>query len=127
MISKSQSKLASSAPETDRTNSGEATTIPPGKRLSYYYIDQYGKIIFRKKPELVSSASETDRTNSGGVSTIFPAAIYTPNSVRTSRTNDGTAAPHASLPYITVLSNFPKVSNMAPTPEASCNASQTDS
>ena len=114
LISNSQSKLASSAPETDRANSRGASTIPPGKRLSYYYIDQYGKIIFRKKPELVSSAPETNRTNSGGVSTIFPAAIYTPNSVRTSRTNDGTAAPHASLPHIMVLSDSPKSSSVAP-------------
>ena len=32
LISKSQSKLASSAPETDRANSRGASTIPPGKR-----------------------------------------------------------------------------------------------
>jgi len=92
LILKSQSKLVASAPETDRTNFGGPSTVPPEKRLSYCYIDQYGKLIFRKKPELVSSVSETDRTNSGGVSTIFPAATYTPNSVRTSRTDDGTAA-----------------------------------
>jgi len=102
--------LASSAPETDRANSGEATTIPPGKRLSYCYIDQYGKIIFRKKPELVSLVPETDKTNSGGVSTILPATTYTPNSVYTSRTDDGTIAPHASLTHITMLSDSPKSS-----------------
>ena len=32
LISKSQSKLASSATETDRANSRGASTIPPGKR-----------------------------------------------------------------------------------------------
>ena len=117
--------MASLAPETERANLGGASTIPPGKRLPYCYIDQYGKLILGKKPELVSSASKTDRTNAGGVSTIFPAATYTPNSVRTSRTDDGTAAPHASLPHITVLSNSLKSSNMAPMPKASRNASQT--
>ena len=119
--------MVASAPETDRTNFGGPSTIPSEKRLSYCYIDQYGKLILGKKPELVSSASKTDRTNAGGVSTIFPAATYTPNSVRTSRTDDGTAAPHASLPHITVLSNSLKSSNMAPMPKASRNASQTDS
>jgi hypothetical protein len=126
VISKSQSKLVSSTPETGRANSEGTTTIPPGKRLSYCYIDQYGNIFFRKKPEFVSSALETDRTNSGGVSTILPAATYTPNLVRTSRTDDGTTAPHASLPHITVLSNSPKSSSMVPMPEALCDASQTD-
>jgi hypothetical protein len=82
---------------------------------------------FRKKPELVFSAPKTDRTNSGGVSTILPTTTYTPNSVCTSQTDDGTAAPHASLPHITVLSNSPKSSCMVPMPEASCDASQTDS
>jgi hypothetical protein len=52
-----------------------------------------------KKPELVSSAPETDRTNSGGVSTILSIATYTPNSACTSQTDDGTTAPHASLPH----------------------------
>jgi hypothetical protein len=127
VVSKSQSKLASSALETDRTNLGGASTIPHGKRLSYRYFDQDGKLIFRKKPELVSSASETDRTNSGGVSTILPTATYTPNSVCTSQTDDGTIAPHASLPHIMVLPNSPKSSCMTPMPEASCDASQTDS
>jgi len=122
-----QSELVSSAPETDRANSGGATTIPSGKRLSYCHIDHNGKLIFRKKPELVSSVSETDRTNSGGVSTIFPAATYTPNSVRTSRTDDGTTTPHASLPHITVLSDSLKSSSMVPMSKASCDASQTDS
>ena len=127
MILKSQSKLASSAPETDRAHLGGANTIPPGKRLSYCYIDQNGKIIFRKQPELVSLVPETDKTNSGGVSTILPAATYTPNSVRTSRTDDETIAPHASLHHIMVLSNSPKLLCMVPMPEASCHASQTDS
>jgi hypothetical protein len=63
VVLKSQSKLASLALETDRTNLGGASTIPHGKRLSYCYFDQDGKLIFRKKPELVSSALETDRTN----------------------------------------------------------------
>ena len=122
LISKSQSKLASSAPETDRANLGGASTIPPSKRLSYCYIDPNGKIIFRKQPELVSLVPETDKTNSGGVSTILPTATYTPNSVCTSQTDDGTTSPHASLPNITVLSDSPKSSNMDPMPEASCNA-----
>jgi hypothetical protein len=113
--------------ETNRANSGGASTIPPRKRLSYCYIDQYGKIIFKKRLELVSSAPETDKTNSRGVSTILPAATYIPNSVRTSRTDDRTAAPHASLTQITVLSDPPKSSNMVRVPEASCDASQTDS
>jgi hypothetical protein len=60
-----QSELVSSAPETDKANSGGASTIPPGKGLSYCYINQNGKLIFRKQPKLVSSALETDRTNSG--------------------------------------------------------------
>jgi len=119
--------LASLAPETERANLGGASTIPPGKRLPYCYIDQYGKLIFRKKPELVSTAPETDRTNSGGVSTILPIASYTPNSVCTFQTDDETTAPHAPLPHITVLSNSPKLSCMVPMPEASCDASQTDS
>ena len=127
VILKSQSKLASSAPETDRAHLGGANTIPPGKRLSYCYIDQNGKFIFRKKPELVSLSSETDKTNSGGVSTILPAATHTPNSVRTSQTDDGTAAPHASLPHIMVLSDSLKSSSMVPMPKVSCDASQTDS
>jgi hypothetical protein len=95
-----QSKLVSSVPETDRIDLGGAYIIPPGKRLSYYYIDQNDKLIFRKKPELVSSATETDRTNSGGVSTILPTATYTPDSVCTSQTDNRTAAPHASLPHL---------------------------
>jgi hypothetical protein len=102
VVLKSQSKLASSAPKTDRANLGGASTISHGKRLSYCYFDQDGKLIFRKKSELVSSALETDRTNSGGVSTILPTATYTPNSVCTSQTDDGIAAPHASLPHIMV-------------------------
>jgi hypothetical protein len=101
-------------PETVRANLGGASTIPHGKRLSYYYFDQNSKLIFRKKPELVSSAPETDRTNSGGVSTILPMATYTPNLVCTSQTDDGTAAPHASLPHIMVLPNSPKSSCMTP-------------
>jgi hypothetical protein len=48
VVLKSQSKLASSVPETDRTNLGGASTIPHGKRLSYCYFDQDGKLIFRK-------------------------------------------------------------------------------
>jgi hypothetical protein len=127
VILKSLSKLASSAPETDRANLGGASTIPPGKTLSYCYFDQDGKLIFRKKPELVSSAPETDRTNSGAVSTILPTATYIPNSVCTSQTDDGIAAPHASLPHIMVLPNSPKSSCMTPMPETSCDASQTDS
>jgi hypothetical protein len=95
--------------------------------MSYYYIDQNGKLIFRKKPKLVSSAPKTDRTNSGGVSTVLPAATYTPNTVCTSRTDDGTAAPHASLPHIMVLADSPKSSSMVPMLEASCDASHTDS
>ena len=91
-----QSELASLALETDRANSGGATTIPSGKRLSYCHIDHNGKLIFRKKPELVSTAPKTDRTNSEGVSTILPDATYMLNSIHTSRTNDGTTAPHAS-------------------------------
>jgi hypothetical protein len=47
--------------------------------------------------------------------------------VRTSRTDDRTTAPHASLPHITVLANSPKSSSMVPMPEASCDASHTDS
>jgi hypothetical protein len=76
---------------------------------------------------LVSSAPGIDRTNSGGVSNILPTATYTPNLVSTSQTDDGTAAPHASLPHIMVLPNSPKSSCMTPMPEASCDASQTDS
>jgi hypothetical protein len=127
MVLKSQSKLASSVPKTDRANLGGASTIPHGKRLSYCYFDQDDKLIFRKKPELVSSAPEINRTNSGRVSTILPAATYTPNSVCTSQTDDGTTTPHASLPHIMVLPNSPKSSCMTPMPEASCDASQTDS
>lgn len=100
---------------------------PQNERLSYCYFDQYGKLIFRKRPELVSSAPETNRTNSGGVSTILPAVTYTPNSVCTPRTDDGTAAPHASLPCITVLFDSSKSSSIVPMPEASRDASQTDS
>jgi hypothetical protein len=74
LVFDNQSELASSAHETDRANSGGASTIPPSKRLSYCYIDQNGKLIFRKKSELVSSAPETDKTNLGEVSTILPAA-----------------------------------------------------
>jgi hypothetical protein len=127
VVLKSQSKLASLAPETDRANLGGASIIPHGKRLSYCYFDQDGKLSFRKKPELVSSAPETDRTNSGGVNTILPTATYTPNSVCTSQTDDGTAAPHAPLPHIMVLPYSPKSSCMTPMPEASCDASKTDS
>jgi hypothetical protein len=126
-IFRKKPELVSSAPETDRSNLGGASTIPPGKTLSYCYFDQDGKFIFWKKPELVSSAPETDRTNSGGVSTILPTATYTPNSVCTSQIDDGTAAPRASLPLITVLSDSPKSSSMTPMPETSCDASQTDS
>ena len=121
-----QSELVSSAPETDRANSGGATTIPSGKRLSYCHIDHNGKLIFRKKPELVSTAPETDRTNSEGVSTILPDATYTSNSVCTYRIDDRTAAPLASLPRITALSGSPKSSSMVQMPEASCDASQND-
>jgi hypothetical protein len=121
-----QSELASSAPKTDRANSRGVSTIPHGKRLSYCYFDQDDKLIFRKKPKLVSSAPEIDRTNSGRVSTILPAVTYTPNSVCTSQTDDGTSTPHASLPHIMVLPNSPKSSCMTPMPEASCDASQTD-
>jgi hypothetical protein len=113
--------------ETDRANLGGARTIPPGKKLSYYYFDQDGKLIFREKSALVSSAPETERTNLGGVSNILPTTTYTPNSVCTSQTNDGTAAPHALLPHITVLSSSPKSSNMVPMPKASCDASLTNS
>jgi hypothetical protein len=127
VILKSLSKLASSAPETDRANFGGASTIPPGKTLSYCYFDQDGKLIFRKKSELVSSAPETDRTNSGGVSSILPTATYIPNSVCTSQTDDGTTAPHVSLPHIMVLPNSPKSSCMTPMPETSCDAFQTNS
>jgi hypothetical protein len=127
VVLKSESKLASSASETDRANLGGASTIPHGKRLSYCYFNQDGKLIFRKKPELVSSTYKTDRTNSGGVSTILPIATYTPNSVCTSQTDDGIAAPHALLPHIMVLLNSPKSSCMTPMPEASCDAPQTDS
>jgi hypothetical protein len=127
VILKSLSKLASSASETDRANLGGASTIPPGKTLSYCYFDQDGKLIFRRKPELVSSAPETDKTNSGGVSTILPTTTYIPNSVCTSQTDDGTTAPHASLPHIMVLPNSPKSSCMTPMPKTSCDASQTNS
>jgi hypothetical protein len=127
VILKSLSKLASSTPETDRANLGGVSTIPPGKTFSYCYFDQDSKLIFRKKPELVSSAPETDRTNSGGVSTILSTATYIPNSVCTSQTNNGTAAPHASLPHIMVLPNSPKSSCLTPMHETSCDASQTDS
>jgi hypothetical protein len=126
-VSDNQSELASLAPETDKTNLGEASTIPPSMRLSYCYFDQNCKLVFRKKPILVCSAPETDKTNSRGVSTILPTATYIPNSVCTSQTDDGTTAPHASLPHITVLSSSPKPSNMVPMPEASCDASLTDS
>jgi hypothetical protein len=97
VILKSQSKLASLAPETDKTNLGEASTIPHGMRLPYCNFDQNCKFVFRKKPILVCSAPETDKTNSRGVSTILLAATYTPNSVYTSQTDDGTVAPHASF------------------------------
>jgi hypothetical protein len=127
VVLKSQSKLASSAPEIDRANLGGASTIPHGKRLSYFYFDQDGKLIFRKKPELVSSTPKIDRTNSGGVSTILPTATYTPNSVCTSQTDDGTTAPHVLLPHIMVLPNSPKSSCMTPMTEASCDAFQTNS
>jgi hypothetical protein len=50
-----------------------------------------------------------------------------PNLVHISRTDDGTAAPHASLPHITVLSDSIKSSSMVPKPEASCETSQTNS
>jgi hypothetical protein len=116
VVLKSQSKLASSVPKTDWANLRGTNTIPHGKRLYYYYFDQDDKLIFRKKPELVTSAPETDRTNSGGVSAILPTATYTPNSVCTSQTDDGTTATHASLPYIMVLPNSPKSSCMT-----SCN------
>ena len=76
---------------------------------------------------MVSSVPETDRTNSGGVSTILPTATYTPNLVCTSQTDDGTTTSHASLPYIIVLSNSPKTLCMVPMPEASHDASQTNS
>jgi hypothetical protein len=52
VISKSQSKLVSSTPETGRANSEGTTTIPPGKRLSYCYIDQYGNIFLGRNPNL---------------------------------------------------------------------------
>jgi hypothetical protein len=39
LISKSQSKLATSAPETDMANLRGAITIPHRKRLSYCYVD----------------------------------------------------------------------------------------
>jgi hypothetical protein len=120
-----QSELVSSVPETNRVNSGGVSTKLPAE--SYCYFVQDDKLIFRKKPELVSSTPETDRTNSGGVSTILPTATYIPNSVCTSQTDDGTTAPHASLPHIMVLPNSPKSSCMTPMPEASCDASQTDS
>jgi hypothetical protein len=75
LILKSQSKLTSSAPETDRASSRGATTIPPDKRLSYYYFDQNGKLNFRKKPVLVSSVPKTDRANLGEA-TIIPHEKY---------------------------------------------------
>jgi hypothetical protein len=84
-------------------------------------------LFFRKKPELVFSTSETVRTNSLGVSNILPTTTHTPNSVCTSQTDDGTTAPHASLPLITVLSDSLKSLSMTPMPEASCDVSQTDS
>jgi hypothetical protein len=113
VILNSLSKLASSTPEIDRANLGGASTIPSNKRLSYCYFDQEDNLIFRKKPVLVFSVSETDRTNSGGV--------------YTSQTDDGTAAPYASLSHITVLSISPKSSNMVSMPEDSCDASLTNS
>ena len=71
--------------------------------------------------------TKTERTNSGVVSTILPTATYTPNSVCTSQTDDRTAAPHASLAHIMVVSDSPKSSSMFPMPEASCETFQTDS
>jgi len=119
--------MTSSACETDRDNLGEASTIPPGMRLSYYYFDQNCKLVSRKKPILVPLAPETDKTNSRGVSTVLSTATYTPNSVCTSQIDDRVAAPHALLPHITVLSNSPKSSSMAPMHEVLCETSQTDS
>jgi hypothetical protein len=84
-------------------------------------------LFFRKKPELVFSTSETVRTNSLGVSNILPTTTYTPNLVCTSQTDDGIAAPHASLPLIMVLSDSLKSLSMTPMPEASCDVSQTNS
>ena len=71
--------------------------------------------------------TKTERTNSGVVSTILPTATYTPNSICTSQTHDGTATLHASLSHITVLSNSLKSSCMVLMPEASRDASQTNS
>ena len=66
-----QSELASSAPETDRANSGGVNTKLPAERP--YYFDQHGRVILKNQSKLASSAPETDRANLGGASTIPPA------------------------------------------------------
>jgi hypothetical protein len=97
-----QSKLASSAPKTDRANSGGVSSKLLTRRP--YYFDQHGKLILKSQSKLASSASETDKANSG-VNIILPTTTYTSNSVRTTRTDDGTVAPHVLLPHFTVLSD----------------------
>jgi hypothetical protein len=63
-----QSELASSAPETDKANSGGVSTKLPAERP--YYFDQHGRVVLKSQSKLASSAPETDRANLGGASTI---------------------------------------------------------
>jgi hypothetical protein len=69
-VSVNQSELASSAPETDRDNSGGVSTKLPAERP--YYFNQHGRVILKSLSKLVSSAPETNRANLGRASTIPP-------------------------------------------------------
>jgi len=69
-VSDNQSELASSAPETNRVNSGGVSTKLSAKWP--YYFDHHGRVILKSQSKLASSAPETDRAKLGGASTIPP-------------------------------------------------------
>ena len=69
-VSDNQYELASSAPETNKVNSGGVSTKLSAERP--YYFDQHGMVILKSQSKLASSAPETDRANLGGASTIPP-------------------------------------------------------
>ena len=68
-VSDNQYELASSAPETNKVNSGGVSTKLSAERP--YYFDQHGRVILKSQSKLASSVPKTDRTNLGGASTII--------------------------------------------------------
>jgi hypothetical protein len=87
-------------------------------RLFHYHYNK-NEYAYANQSKLASSASEADRANLGRASTILSTATYTPNSVNVSHTDDGTAAPCASLPHLRVFSNSPKSPSLISLPDAS--------